>query len=160
MKCMKFSTLLVSSIIFFSCSKKVSTQTTPNLVGPWEVGAILLTEDMVSFSLKNTTDTPLVLHKPMDKAVSFAMGEGWENISILYCDCGTTCPPPPERLTVEPKGSYIFSWDLFAEECISEERTMRTVKTKMSTGKYMVSLKYSLPNSREKIDLEVPFTID
>ena len=102
----------------------------------------------------------MILHKPMEKVVSFETGAGFETINVLYCDCGATCPPPPEQLSVEPNGDYLFSWDLMAEECITEGTSMRTNKSRVGAGSYLVTLRYSLPSTRERIPLEIPFKLD
>ena len=90
---MRVNLLVILSVIFVSCAKQVSTQATPQDLGPWVVEENSITENSLQIRLRNTSDKPLVVHRPMEKKVSYNADGSWEAIDILYCDCGVSCAP-------------------------------------------------------------------
>lgn len=157
---MKYKLIIPLALILFSCAKKVNTQTVQKTTGPWEISSIDVQDDIVKFSIKNTLDKALLIHKPMEKKISYQTEDGWRDVNILYCDCGSNCPPPPEQLAIEPKGNFTFSWDLNEEECANEGNNRTTLKTHAPKGNYVAKFMYSAPGSREKKPLEIPFILD
>ena len=151
---------LVLLVIFFSCAKQVSTQAIQKPAGPWEVGVVEVNDNMMSVVIKNTLDKPLNVHAPLQQRVSVKGDDGWEWVSVLYCDCGTSCPPPPEMLLVDTNGTFTVSLDLNIENCSSEGLSLSTIKTKAPAGSYLFEVFYSISGSRERSSLEIPFTID
>lgn len=144
--------------LLFSCAKNVSTNSIYD-VGPWKVIEMTKGSKAITIKLKNTLDSPLNIHNPMDKKVKFKSENEWESVSIRYCECGASCPPPPEVILVEPQGIFTFSWDMQVEECKDENGRMSTAKSKAAEGQYLLTYYYSPVGTRGRELMEIPFEL-
>lgn len=152
---MKNTALIVLFLFFYSCAvHHVVMPTNKNLKNDWlvHISNSHKEEDTVKITITNTLKESLTVFDPFQKHIEKHEGNTWNKIPILYCVCGN-CAPPPENLTVNSKGNFIFSWGKNEEICING----KVRKEKSPSGRYRVIIKYAktpLARSLEKLIVE------
>lgn len=157
---MKSVNIILLVFISFACSKQVAMSSSNQLNGDWTVAYTTLNEEMVSIAFTNVSESQLSLLSPMEKKLQMLVDDEWVKVGIFYCDCGLSCPAPPNERTFEPGEVWNFTWDLMVEECVEKDGSTTTVKTKAKPGNYRVSYDYQLPNSRERKKVIATFKIE
>ncbi len=106
-----------------------------------------------TFVIKNKSkEQDVLLFQPNEVQVEKKTEKGWEKVSIRYCPCGASCPPPPEWETLESQSTKKMKWDLNEEWCgeINSNRKVPETKKKYAgAGTYRFVLKYSMNKGKE-----------
>lgn len=154
---MKFIYLI--PIIIIGC-KSVSSTVSPPAIPSLEQSVLReidrsITSNSIMIKVQNTSEEPIDILSPMEKNIEVWLEGGWKKVNVLYCDCGgPPCPAPPETRSVEPKGSFVFSWDRNVEKCLSTDSGSVTEKKKVSSGLYRAVYYFKLSDeTTEKIEL-------
>lgn len=149
--------VLLASIC--SCSKRVIAQGAEIEEQAIQVMERSINPNQIRILLKNTTDSQLLLHNPLEKQIKRKNGDRWERISVLYCDCGVPCAPPPQVLQVESGGTFIFEWDGQTENCVEDDKRLITERNQAQSGNYLAMFYYTIEGTSERHLLEIPFEI-
>lgn len=142
-----------------SCSKRVVAQGSEIEEQTFQVVERSVNSSEIRILLKNTTDSQLLLHNPLEKRIERKNGDEWEKVSVLYCDCGVSCAPPPEVLQLESGGTYTFEWDRNIEKCVEANKQLMTERSQAQTGSYLAVFYYSIQGTSERQLLKVPFDL-
>lgn len=156
---MKKVSIIVLIVIAFGCSKNANKSSSQESSDSWQIGKAVVSEGDVSITFTNNSDVSYALLDPMEKRVEVREGETWVKVSILYCDCGSPCPAPPDEKSIEPGAAFTFSWDKKVEECVGDEDAQETKKTMAASGQYRISYAYRVPGERQKQMLVAEFDL-
>ncbi|WP_420318871.1 hypothetical protein [Ekhidna sp.] len=112
----------------------------------------------ISITFKNVSENDVLVVRPLEPMIERWTGENWERVSVLYCDCESPCPAPPQERSIGKGGYFVFSWNGIEEECVQGDQGRITNRSKASPGHYRVI--YSIGSeSTSSTKLESRFTI-
>lgn len=142
-------------MMLWSCAKNVVTNSTQDY-GPWDIVEITKNDDRIIIRIKNKSDKPAVLYQPLVKNIQRLVNGQWLQVNTLYCDCGASCPPPPENMSLDPEEIFTITWDMQEGKCEMDNGRLTTVKTEVTEGEYRVTYWYSTEGQNEKQELNIP----
>ena len=110
--------------------------------------------DPVNFMVQNNhPEMTLKLYHPLELTIEKKSENDWEQVKILYCPCGASCPPPPEYREVKPKQAYQLAWDQKTSWCGEmQDNGIKKYHEKLVTpGEYRLVLQYQFENELKTI---------
>jgi hypothetical protein len=108
--------------------------------------------DKARFVIENTiSEQAIFLFHPMEITIQERINESWEQVSVLYCPCGASCPPPPEFRKLPPGEKKVITWDLneeWCEEANAKDEIPQTKRKYAGAGTYRFVVKYSMDKGK------------
>jgi hypothetical protein len=100
--------------------------------------------DLIKFEIRNTSSQDVRVFHPKEITIEKKNGD-WEKVSVLYCPCGASCPPPPEFLVLKPGELLTISWNKKRSWC--GERQANGIREyheeKVESGLYRLKVHYA-----------------
>ena len=158
MKSIFFKSLLLAFLsLWVSCSSTQQKTIQPKSSVPSDFVTVQSKDNYekgeeATFVIKNKSkEQDVLLFQPKKILVEKQTEKGWEKVSIRYCPCGASCPPPPEWEVLKPQSTKRVKWDLNKEWCgemSSERKVPETKKEYAGVGTYRFVLRYSLDKGK------------
>jgi hypothetical protein len=149
--------ILINLFLLCSCgalqddhSSNVDNQSEEQPVSIENKSRFTIGEEVI-FTIKNTQpDQSLKFYHPRELNIEKKTENDWEDVSILYCPCGASCPPPPEYVTIEAGESYKIVWSQKKSWCgeMQENGIRKYHEEQVKPGKYRIKLNFSINDNR------------
>ncbi|MEO9484796.1 MAG: hypothetical protein ABJG47_15155 [Ekhidna sp.] len=153
--------ILLATLGCKSTSKNGQTPTGESTPNVFQEVSREMTNSGIYVKLKNTSEIPQSILNPMKQSIERNVDGEWKKVGVLYCDCGgPPCPAPPNEQSVEPSGTFIFSWDLMVEECKSDQNGRSTVKDRATKGEYRAIYQFRAEVGGDRKEVVVNFSVD
>lgn len=139
---------IILTIISCNPLKQSSVESKNNAEISFYLQDVFAKGEAVNLKFNNKTESSIILLNPERISIEKKSNEKWEKVKVLYCPCGASCPPPPEKLEIKPSEKFVFSWDQNESWC-GEYITKFVQKTEIKFagfGKYRMRILYKHHN--------------
>jgi len=150
---MKQFTFIFLLLLAYSCKTQQNAMQTIKIDNVLELNSkkIYTKGEKITISLKNISKNPVTVFRPREKFFYKKLGEEWKKVSIFYCPCDASCPPPPEKIELSSQKRLTITWNQKEDKC-GEEKTngvRKTIETQVAAGIYRVKIDYSVFSERK-----------
>lgn len=107
--------------------------------------------ETVEIKVRNNSVDTIFIYDPMRPEFEKKVENKWTKVSIRYCPCGASCPPPPENQLLLPDDEFIIQWDQYEEWCgeKNEKGIPETIRERTDTGLYRIKIVYYTKESKK-----------
>lgn len=155
---MRFLIFFAYSLSLVACTSVQSNSTSEqNIDGNSWKFSYELRDGKVFFEFVNTTNSALVVSRPLEKHIAVQQEDGsWKRLNIPYCPCNAMCPNPPEFITVAAGQKHSFYWDFMTEKCVGGQ----SKKEEVDAEEFKVVLNFRQDKKVEKAEFLVKMSAE